>query len=289
VRTISVVLSHRLGDDGTPVGYLGVADDVTERRRREASIAAALATEKQLVDRLAQVDQTKNDFMATVSHELRTPITSILGYSELLLADDTGTLPAMHHQIVGRIERNGRRLLGLIEDMLTMSQVEVGNVRFHRLPLDLREPVVQALEATQPAFADRGVTVVHDLGEAAVKVEGDADKLERVFTNLLSNAAKFSHEGENVVVRLFVDGDEAVFRVTDTGIGISLEDQANLFDRFFRSADAHARAIQGVGLGLPIAASIVAGHDGVVEVDSALGRGSTFVVRLPLMAEDDPA
>lgn len=288
VRTVSVVVNHRFGDDGTPIGYLGVADDVTDRRRREASIAAALETEKQLVDRLAQVDQTKNDFLATVSHELRTPITSILGYSELLLADDTGTLPPMHQQIVGRIERNGRRLLGLIEDMLTMSQVEVGNVRFDRTPLDLREPVARALETVEPTFAQHGVALVHELGES-VKVLGDAEKLERVFANLLSNAAKFSHEGDTVVVRLGVGGDEAVFRVTDTGIGISLEDQAHLFDRFFRAAEAHARAIQGVGLGLPIAASIVAGHQGAIEVESALGRGSTFVVRLPLLTEDDPA
>jgi len=289
VRTVQVTVSRRSGDDGEPVGYLGVADDVTERRRQEASLRTALEHEKHLADRLAQVDQTKNDFLATVSHELRTPITSILGYSELLLADDTGTLPSMHHQIVGRIERNGRRLMGLIEDMLTMSQVEIGNVRFDRVPIDLRQPVMLALEATQPAFAERSITVVHDLGAGAVQVLGDADKLERVFANLLSNAAKFSHPGESVVVRLAAEGDHAVFRVTDTGIGIALEDQAHLFDRFFRAAEVHARAIQGVGLGLPIAASIVAGHEGVIDVDSALGRGSTFVVRLPLMAEVEPA
>ena len=288
VRTISLAISRRYGEDGTPIGYLGVADDVTERRRHEASVEAALETEKQLVDRLAQVDQTKNDFLATVSHELRTPITSILGYSQLLLSDDTGTLPTMHHQIVGRIERNGRRLMGLIEDMLTMSQVEVGNVRFHRVPIDLREPATAALESIQPVLAQRNLTMVHELGKTAVKVSGDADKLERVFTNLLSNAAKFSHEGDTIEVALCTEGHEAVLSVTDTGIGISLEDRAHLFDRFFRSADAHALAIQGVGLGLPIAASIVAGHDGSIDVSSQLGRGSTFAVRLPLITEADP-
>jgi signal transduction histidine kinase len=198
-------------------------------------------------------------------------------------------LPTMHHQIVGRIERNGRRLMGLIEDMLTMSQVEVGNVRIDRVPIDLRDPVTAALEAMQPVLAQRHLTLVTDLSETAVKVRGDADRLERVFTNLVSNAAKFSHEGDTVDVRLCTEDGEAVFRVTDTGIGISLEDRAHLFDRFFRSADAHALAIQGVGLGLPIAASIVEGHDGSIDVESEPGRGSTFLVRLPLIAETAPA
>jgi signal transduction histidine kinase len=249
-------------------------------------VAAALESEKQIVERLAQVDQTKNDFLSTVSHELRTPITSILGYSQLLISDETGTLPPMHHQIIGRIERNGRRLLGLIEDTLTMSQVEVGNFHFDRHPTDLRAPLVMALETVHPALHANSVTIQPDVASEPIRVLGDTDKLERVFTNLLSNAAKFSHKGDTIVATLRAEGDEAVFRVTDTGLGISLEDQAFLFDRFFRGEDAHALAIQGVGLGLPIAHSIVEGHDGRIDVASELGKGSTFVVRIPLLTAE---
>lgn len=285
VRTVAVTVSRRYGDDGEPRGFLAVADDVTERRRHEAMVAAALETEKQIVERLAQVDETKNDFLATVSHELRTPITSILGYSQLLVADETGTLPVMHRQIISRIERNGRRLMGLIEDMLTMSQVEVGAVSFDRSPIDLREPVLQAVEATHGVMDVHGLELDLDLGDEAVKVNGDTDKLERVFTNLLSNAAKFSHAGDPVIVRLGIDDGHAVLSVVDCGIGISPEDQAHLFDRFFRGADARTLAIQGVGLGLPVASSIVAGHQGRIEVSSELGQGSTFVVRLPLLRD----
>ena len=286
VRTISVAVSRRYGDDGRPRGYLGVADDVTERRRHEAMVAAALETERQIVERLAQVDQTKNDFLSTVSHELRTPITSIIGYSQLLVSDDSGTLPAMHHQVISRIERNGRRLMGLIEDMLTMSQVEVGSVSFDRSPIDLRDAVLSAVESVQGLVATSATLLEVDLGPEAVQVQGDRDKLERVFVNLLSNAAKFSHAGDQVTICLGAEDGEAVARVVDHGIGISTEDRAHLFDRFFRGADAHALAIPGVGLGLPVAGSIVAGHDGRIEVDSELGQGSTFVVRLPLLAAD---
>jgi PAS domain S-box-containing protein len=278
VRTISVAISRRYRDDGRPCGFLGVADDVTDRRRHEAMVAAALETEKQIVERLAQVDQTKNDFLATVSHELRTPITSIIGYSQLLASDDTGTLPTMHQQIVTRIERNGRRLMGLIEDMLTMSQVEVGTISFERTSIDLRESVLNAVESVQGIVAVNALALDVEVGPDAVEVNGDPDKL-------LSNAAKFSHAGSRIGIQLCTDADEAVLSVVDSGIGIGPEDQPHLFDRFFRGADAHALAIQGAGLGLPIAGSIVAGHDGRIEVISELGQGSTFVVRLPLLAD----
>jgi signal transduction histidine kinase/integral membrane sensor domain MASE1 len=283
LRTISVAISRRLDGEGTPVGYLGVADDVTERRQQEESTAQALEAEKQLVDRLAQVDQAKNDFLSTVSHELRTPITSIIGYSQLLLSDDSRQIPTMHQQIIGRIERNGRRLMGLIEDMLTMSQIEVGTMRFHRVPLDVREPIQQAVESVTTALPLHQIELVQEIPEEAVKVLGDLDKLERAFANLLSNAVKFSHAGDAVVVRLEVRDGHALVSVRDSGVGISLEDQAHLFDRFFRGADATARAIQGAGLGLSIAHSIVQGHDGSIDIESVLGQGSTFTVHLPLL------
>jgi signal transduction histidine kinase len=124
-----------------------------------------------------------------------------------------------------------------------------------------------------------------EVGLDAVEVAGDPDKLERAFVNLLSNAAKFSHAGDRIGTYLCTEGDEAVLRVVDSGIGIGPEDQTHLFDRFFRGADAHALAIPGVGLGLPVAGSIVAGHDGRIDVTSELGQGSTFAVRLPLLSD----
>jgi PAS domain S-box-containing protein len=285
VRTVSVAISRRLGDAGEPVGYLGVADDVTERRRHEAMVEAALESEKQLVERLAEVDAAKNDFLATVSHELRTPTTSIMGYSELLLSDETGALPAMHQQIIGRIERNGRRLMGLVDDILTMSQVQLGEFQYSMAVIDVRDSVQQAVTSVEPLLAPSYLTIEPHLGDDELKVLGDAGKLERVFANLLGNAIKFSHAGDTVRVCLERQGDEAVFRVTDTGVGISLEDQAHLFDHFFRGSEARIRATQGPGLGLAIASSIVARHDGRIDVASELGVGSTFEVRLPLLPD----
>jgi PAS domain S-box-containing protein len=283
--TVSAALSRRYDAAGGPAGYLAVAEDVTERRRQERAVQEALASEKIVVDRLAQLDQSKNDFLATVSHELRTPITSILGYSQLLMGQDADALPAVQRQVVSRIERNGRRLMGLIEDMLAMSQIEVGSFAFSRVPLDVREPLAQAVESTLPLLPTRSLSLRQEVPENPVLVAGDADKLERAFANLLSNAVKFSHPGEEVVVRVRATGTEAVVSVTDTGVGIEAADQGQLFERFFRGSAATDQAIQGAGLGLPIAAKIVAGHDGHIDIESTLGAGSTFTIRLPLLLE----
>ncbi len=283
-RTLNVSISRRY-DQGRPVGYVGIAEDVTEKRREESSAAAALDAERQLVDRLAQVDRTKNDFMSTVSHELRTPITSILGYSQLLLSDETGALPVMHRQIVGRIERNGRRLLGLIEDMLTMSQVEVGDFRYVFQRVDLRSVVQSAVETEMSVFGTLGVHLTQDIVGEPAWVEADPDKLERAIAALLDNAAKYSQPGDEVHLLVACDEDAARVCVVDRGLGISEEDQRHLFDRFFRGSDAHARAIQGAGLGLSVTSMIVDGHGGTLCCESALGEGSTFTVVLPFAAE----
>lgn len=282
LRTISVALSRRYDQEGQPTGYLAVANDVTERRLHEQMIEEALAQEKQVSDRLAQLDETKNDFLSTVSHELRTPITSIIGYSQLLLSDDSGSVPPAHQQIVQRIERNGRRLMGLIEDMMTMSQFEMADVRFRETTFDLRTAVTGAIETVDEGLEVRKLALVEDLPDEPLWVLGDAEKMERAFVNVLTNAVKFSHEGDTINVELAATGGEASFCVVDTGIGISDSDRVHLFDRFFRGADAREMAIQGAGLGLAITNSIVAAHHGQIEVESTLGHGTRFTIRLPL-------
>jgi signal transduction histidine kinase len=220
-----------------------------------------------------------------VSHELRTPITSILGYTELLMSDETGTLPTMHRQILSRVERNGRRLMGLVEDVLTMSQIEVGNLRFRFGEHDLGVVVARAVETEVSVFGVAGVLLQQDLTDEPLPVTADPDKLERAFAALLDNAAKYSDAGSSVLVSLRAEADDAVLVIEDHGIGIKEEDQARMFDRFWRSSEANDRAIQGAGLGLAVAHAIVEGHHGTITWESAPGQGTTFTVTLPLRAE----
>ncbi len=280
-RILSLRISHRRGPDGTVIGYLGVADDVTDRRRHEAELALALEEQRRLVDQLAHADQTKNDFMATMSHELRTPVTSILGYSQLLRADGV-ELPPVHQHALERIERNSRRLTSLIEDLLMVSQLDLGHLRLHLTPLDLSEVVLTAVDTANASHHGCPVQVrIGHLHGPAV-VQGDAENLERALLSLMTNAVKFSEGRGAVTVDLDQEGCEAVVRVTDDGVGLSEDDQRHLFDRFYRGSGARRMATQGAGIGLSIAHALVSAHGGRLEVRSALDEGTTVAMRVPL-------
>ncbi len=270
------------GSSGEVVGFLGVAEDVTERRRVEDLLRVALAKERDAVERLNEVDRAKTDFVSTVSHELRTPITSVLGYTQMLQRGSGGGLSERQARLLARVESNGLRLQSLIEDLLTLSRIEGGTFRLQDAPVDLREVVLRSSEATETQREHRELDWSVEPGATPVVVSGDEDQLDRAVINLLTNAVKFTPDGGSVRVRLTTEGDLALVTVEDTGIGISEGEQSRLWDRFFRSLDAQRRAIPGTGLGLSIVRTIVHGHGGTIGVESRAGSGSTFSIRLPL-------
>ena len=289
--TMSLTLSAMTSASGRVVGYLGVAEDVTERRRVEDMLRVALAKERDAVERLNDVDRAKTDFVSTVSHELRTPITSVLGYTAMLQRGSGGSLTDRQARLLSRVESNGLRLQLLIEDLLTLSRIEAGTFALRVGPVDLRELVLRCADATEGTREDRSIGFLVEPGDERVLVSGDADQLDRAVVNLLTNAIKFTPDGGHVRIRLGTTDGSAVLAVEDTGIGIPEADQRRLFERFFRSATAHQRAIPGTGLGLSIVRTIVRGHGGTVTVTSREDEGSRFEIRLPLLVsgEDDPA
>ncbi|MGZ4484478.1 MAG: PAS domain S-box protein [Nocardioidaceae bacterium] len=280
--TASVTVSPVTDTFGQHIGYLGVGNDVTEQRRTQDLLIAALEKEREAVDRLRQLDQAKSDFVSTVSHELRTPITSIVGYTEMLQDGAAGDLSSGQHRLVDAVRRNGDRLIALADDLLTLSSFEAGTYSLEHAEVDLREVVARAREALQPLTAGRRLDVAFDQPDRPVPVRGDAGHLERVVFNLMSNAVKFTEDGGRVACVLRAAGDDAHLEVSDSGIGIPAAEPDGLFTRFFRSSTAQERAIQGTGLGLSIVASIVREHGGDIDVRSEHLRGTTFTVRLPL-------
>jgi two-component system phosphate regulon sensor histidine kinase PhoR len=220
----------------------------------------------------------KDEFVASVSHELRTPLTSILGFLELVL-DEEEVSPSMRQQLEV-IHRNGQRLLGLVGDLLLTAQAAEGRIALTKEVTDVSVLVERAVTELLPRADVRMVTFRCELAPDAVLLV-DPLRMRQVIDNLVSNAVKYTPAGGTVVLTVTDAGDEVVLAVSDTGIGISAEDRERLFTRFFRSADAHDLAIQGIGLGLAICKSIVDAHDGSIELDSEVGRGSTFRVRLP--------
>lgn len=277
--TISVVTNVV----GTVTGYLCVGRDVTEQRRSQALLVEALEKERQVVERLQLLDAAKDDFVSTVSHELRTPTTSIVGYTEMMLDGAAGPVSAAQELMLEAIARNGTRLITVAGDLLTLAGLDSGDsVTWHREPVDVAAVVGHAAEAMHPLLQGRHLEVDFDVPCEAIIVHGDAGHLDRMVMNLLSNAVKFTPDGGRIVCRVAQEADNAVLEVSDTGIGIPVEEQGQLFSKFFRSSTAQERAIQGTGLGLSIIESIVSAHGGRVEARSEHLDGATFTVTLPL-------
>lgn len=281
-RIHALTLSPVHDPNGELSGFVSTAEDVTERVRTTQALEYALARQQ-------EIDRTKDAFVSNVSHELRTPITSILGYLEMLEEGGFGELGPDQAGAVARVSNNSRRLLELIDDLLILSALEQRAFAGTVESIDLREVVRAGWEVAAPADRGVGPECRLELPPEPVHMRGDSTQLERVVTNLVANALKFTREGW-VTTSLATVGDHAVITVQDTGLGIPTEEQDHLFDRFFRSSVSQREEIRGSGLGLPIALGIVEMHDGRIEVESRVGEGSTFRVLLPLhqTEDDDP-
>lgn len=281
-HTVSMTLSVAADTFAARVGYLCVGRDVTEARASQEMLVSALEKERLAVERMRRLDEAKNDFVSTVSHELRTPVTSIVGYTEVLEDGDVVAPAPEQLPLLESIARNGQRLISLCNDLLTLSGLDSGALRFERGAIDLRTVLPATEDAVRPLLRNRDLTLSFVSGSDPVLVLGDRGQLERVLTNLVGNAVKFTEDGGTIACRALVRDNEAWLEVSDTGIGIPVEEQAELFQRFFRSSTAQERAIQGTGLGLSIVSAIVAAHGGRIDVRSAHLEGTTFTVRLPL-------
>jgi PAS domain S-box-containing protein len=266
--------------DGHPV-LDGAIIDITESKRAEAERERLLELERQQNERLLELDKLKDEFVALVSHELRTPLTSIRGYLELVLDGEAGDLTAEQRQFLGVVERNADRLLALVGDLLFLAQVEAGKLTLEVGAVDVAALASQSVEAAQPLAEDKGITLTLATGPVPL-LAGDNARISQLVDNLISNALKFTPEKGRVDVRAHALDGAAVIEVRDSGIGIPVDDQERLFERFFRSSNATERQIQGTGLGLAISKAIVDAHGGQINVASELNAGTTFRVSLPI-------
>ncbi|GIJ50845.1 hypothetical protein Val02_77310 [Virgisporangium aliadipatigenens] len=284
---VAVSTSVIRDERGAVTGYLGVARDVTRERAAADAMRAALEREMAATESLREVDRVRSDLVATVSHELRTPLTSILGNVELLADGDAGPLAGMQARLVAAIERNSRRLLVLIEDLLMLSRIESGAVKINTRPVPVRAIIGGALEAVQAVRAGRGVDLQVELPTEPVVVLGDQAQLERVLINLVDNGLKFTPAGGQVRVSVDDDGEGfARLVVADTGIGIPHDEVDLIFDRFFRSTRSQEREMQGTGLGLAITKSIVERHGGRIwAMSPPEGPGTEVTCLIPRVTD----
>jgi len=237
-------------------------------------------------DKLKELDLMKSEFLNTVSHELRTPLTSIKAFAEILL-DNVGEDVETQTEFLEIINKESDRLTRLINNLLDLSRIEAGRMKWEREQLDLHEVAECALMALRGSAEKKGLILESDLEEDLPTV-GDKDKLIQVVTNLLGNAIKFTSEGGTVkVTTVRKDLLTAQIQIKDSGVGIDPEFHDSIFEKFSQVDSSETRDIKGSGLGLPIARSITEHHNGRLYVESESGKGSTFIVELPLHLESE--
>lgn len=257
--TVRLAVTRREEVDGTIAGYVVVATDVTAERE-----AARL----------------QDEFVSLVSHELRTPLTSVLGYLELL-TDGTDPLTDEQREYLTVIDRNARRQLRLVGDLLLTAQVDAGRFSISPQTLDVADIVRASVASATPAA--EGARVALEAVIEKTVVQADPVRLAQAVDNLVSNAIKFTPAGGAIRVTAAPSGTGARITIADSGIGIPPDELESLTTRFFRASTATRRAIPGVGLGLSITKAVVDAHGGSLSIASLVGEGTTFTIDLPAM------
>jgi len=248
--------------------------DITERSRMKK-----LLQEQALA--LADLDRRKDEFLAMLGHELRNPLAPITNALQLLrLQKNEDTL---QHQARTIIERQVGQLTRLIDELLEVSRITTGRIHLQREQINLNGIVERAVETTRPLMSQRRHELTVSAAAEPIWLDADASRLEQVVVNLLTNAAKYTADGGHILLAVEQQGDEAVLRVRDTGVGIAPELLPRIFDLFTQAERSLDRSQGGLGIGLCLVQRLVEMHGGKVEVASVLGQGSEFVVRLPAL------
>ncbi len=243
--------------------------DVTERNRA-----------------LREAARLREELIATVSHELRTPLASIIGYAELLGDLDEHDLSSRARRLLDVIQRNAARELRLVDDLLTMAFLDGKRLRIAIGPVNLADVARRVLVDLRSRARQKGIDFAL-VGDPVPAVAGDFYRLVQVLENLVSNAFKFTPPGGRVTVSVRSEGGMGVVEVSDTGPGVTAEERDRIFERLYRSPHAVAAHTPGAGLGLSIVQKIVESHEGSVDVESEVGVGTTFIVRVPHVAPAD--
>ncbi|MBA3532149.1 MAG: histidine kinase, partial [Ardenticatenales bacterium] len=250
--------------DGNHLGRLFVFRDVTHER---------------------EADRMRSEFVSMVSHELRTPLTAIKGFVDLLVGGEVGELEEEQREFLDIVKYNADRLMGLISDLLDLSQIEAGKIALELAPVDLLPLIRMVVTTLRRQIEAKGQQILLALPATLPSVRADADRLSQVLMNLLSNAHKYTPEGGKIIISGRMVQGQVALSVQDTGIGLSPEEQEKLFTRFFRAPNQQTRTEKGTGLGLAITRSLVQLHGSTIAVHSVPNEGSTFTFTLPV-AED---
>jgi signal transduction histidine kinase len=247
----------------------------------ERILRTSLTADPDRVDLLAEIEQMRTDLLSTIAHELRTPLTAVRTSVGLLL--DPAIEPSQDERrtLLQTIDRNALRMQRVVGDILDLARFRAGRVQLQLRRFDAQALATSAIASVAPLAEARGQTIRLVGPPEPVPVFGDHQRLEQALVNLLSNAGKYSPDGAPITVTVGSANEHVTWSVADVGPGIPPEDEARLFERFFVAERDRREATAGTGLGLPITLLIVEAHGGRIEVETEVGRGSTFTIVVP--------
>lgn len=232
---------------------------------------------------LTRLDSLKDEFLANTSHELKTPLNGIVGIAESLLGGAAGKLEEPVRQNLSLIVASGKRLSGLINNILDFSRIKNMDITLSRKPVDLYSIIEIAVTITASYANKKSIAIQNEILPGSHIINGDENRLQQIFLNIIDNAIKFTEKG-NITISASQSDDLSVVKISDTGIGIPSEKQREIFEPFVQADGSIVRRYGGTGLGLAITKKLVELHGGSIDVQSTPGRGSTFIVALPLCA-----
>ncbi len=234
---------------------------------------------------MAEIDRLKSDFVAMVSHEVRSPMNSLMAQIQIILDGLAGEVTERQREILERVSGKVNNLVRLASELLDLAKIETGILGKEMEDVDMKELLVEQVAFHSPAAAEKGMQVVSRYGQIPAAIWGNRQGLEELFTNLITNAIKYSPADTTLTIDAEQREGYLEVQVIDTGFGMLAEDLAHIFERFYRVKNNNTRNIHGTGLGLAIARSIVEAHQGSIDVKSTPGAGTTFTVRLPIEME----
>jgi PAS domain S-box-containing protein len=256
-------------------GLFLILQDITD-------LAKKLEEFSSLTTRLQELERTRSEFIAMVSHDLHTPLTAIKGSLDVLLHEGVGV--ELSRELLGIAQKNADRLFRMVSDILDLARIEAGRFEIHREPFDIVAGLQSTIERMRRLIQDRRIELTLQADDGLPLVPADALRMDQVFTNLLSNALKFTPPGGKIALSVRGLSDEVLVQMRDSGMGIAAEHLGRIFDRFFRVPLPPGEKVEGSGLGLSICKSIVEELGGRIWAESVPGQGSTFSFTLPKAA-----